>query len=387
MIGIPTSGVADTSMSGKIGLIRPINRALSIIKAAVVQGQSTDPAQPAKTTTATISNIVFSDSVDSNDRPGKTGTSFPSGTKSIYAFFDYDGFGDGQRFGYQWTINGKDTDPGKMSWDGGTRGNWWVSFSDKQGLDDGTYDVTVSLDGVKLGKARATIGAAAAKPSGTLGAPTFAEGVSNNTPVKPHASSQPFASGIPELYAFFTYKDVKDGTPWTSVWSIDGEEVLRKQRDWTFGASGTAYISISSKSGLPDGRYKLQIYIGDTLATQSETMVGAAGGKAVATDQGVQVMGEIKDRDSDQPIPGAVFVVVKQGVDVQAFFDNPTDEDMLGMGTCDSKGIFVLNTTLQRGETYGVIVAAKGYQPTLGKIQIRPDAESPVLYGLFLQKR
>lgn len=388
MVGVPTAGVADTSMSGKIGLLRPVNRALAMLKAAIVSGPTTSPSQPSKNGAAQIGNVVFSDSVDANDKPGKTGSNFPSGTKSLYAFFDYNVFTDGLRLEWYWTANGEARDVQQQNWQGGATGNWWLSLSNKNGLADGAYDINISFDSVLLAKARVTIGAVApTQVKGTLGTPTFAEGISANQPAKPHASGEPFAAGSTALYAFFTYKDMQDGTPWSEVWSIDGQEVLRNARQWQFGASGSAWVNVSNKGGLPNGRYKVQLYLAETLASEAEATIGAASAKPIAAGDGVQVIGIIKDRDTGNPIPGAAFIVVKPGVDVQAFAANPTDDAVVGLGICDNKGIFVLNATLQRGQVYGAAVAAQGYQPTLGKITVAQDDVSPLQFELFLQKR
>jgi hypothetical protein len=144
---------------------------------------------------------------------------------------------------------------------------------------------------------------------------------------------------------------------------------------------------VSSKGGLPNGIYKLQLYLGANMVAEVEGSVGAAGSRAVAAGEGVQVIGLIKDRDKDTGIPGAAFVVLKPGADPEAFVANPTEEAVLGMGIADSKGIFVLSVTLTRGETYPVAVGASGYQPTAGLIKVAANAESPLQYVVFLQKR
>jgi hypothetical protein len=176
-------------------------------------------------------------------------------------------------------------------------------------------------------------------------------------------------------------------TPWSEVWYIDGQEVLRQARTWQFAASGVGWVSISSKGGLPNGLYRVELYLGANLAATAEGMVGAAGSKAVAAGEGVQVIGAILDRDTAAGIPGAAFVVLKQGADPEAFVENPTEDAIFGMGVADSNGVFVLSTTLQRGQTYPAAIGASGYQPTAGLLKIAQDAESPLQYVVFLQKR
>jgi S1-C subfamily serine protease len=393
MVGIPTAGMTDVEAAGKISLIRPVSRALPLIKSAVVSsGTSIDaPATPGPgtTTQARITRLVFSDSVDANNQPGKAATAFPTGATAVYAVFEYQGFANGQKFEAVWNLNGKRDVVTPVQWSAGESGTWWVSISNQKGLIEGTYDLVLSLDNAQLYKARMTVGGAAVPTNVTgrgFGAPTFAEGVTaSNEPVRPHTRGEPFNAGIGQIYAFTPYQNMEDGLAWSTVWYVDGEEVLRKQSNWQWGANGTFWVSIANKNGLPNGQYKLELYIGSNLVNQNQTSIGDGG--SLSFEGGVQVMGVILDADSQRPIKGALFLVLKPGVSAEDFLTNPQDADVFAGGETDSKGQFMLDNELERGQVYTVVAAARGYQPTYDNLEIAGDEESPLELEIELRKR
>lgn len=221
--------------------------------------------------------------------------------------------------------------------------------------------------------------------SGKFGTPVFAEGVdANDEPIYPHKNNEPFAEGMDALYAFADYDSMEDGTPWSHVWYVDGEEVLRRENNWSWGDSGNFWVSVTSRNGLPSGQYRLELYIGDALVAQNQTTVGGA---AVFKDDGVQMAGRIIDADTKRPIAGAVFVVLNPGVDAEAFLQGGSEDDIFSGGKTDSKGLFVVEDLLQRGETYGLAAAATGYQSVyMNDYTVATDAESPIEFEIQLRR-
>jgi len=387
MIGIPTAGVTDVEAAGKISLIRPVNRALALLKAAKVQGTPGD----GKTTGRgpKITSLIFTDQVDSRNRPGKAATKFPAGTQTVYAFFEYEGFTDGLTFEYAWTRDGKPDVSNSIEWESGESGSFWVSITNKRGIIEGAYELTLSLDGEVLRKGRMTVGQAKqVSTEPTFTTPVFAEGATDDDePINLHEEGEPFEEGTQAIYAFFDYAGMEDGLTWSYVWYIDDEEALRNENSWESGESGTFWVSIFHKKSLPNGHYKLELYIEDELAAEAETDVGEGQGP-MDDDEGVQVIGTIVDADTRRPIKGAVFIVLKPGVDARTFLQNPDEADVFGIGEADAKGQFTLSALLQRGETYSLVAGAKGYQPAYqDDYTVAEDAESPLEFNVKLQKR
>jgi len=392
MIGVPTAGVSDPEAAGKISLIRPINRAAALIKAAVVQGGGATtvvPGTPTPTTGPRITSLVFSDSVDASDRPGKTSTVFPAGTLRVYAVFQYAGFRDGQEFQGVWYRDGARDVVTTIDWDAGESGSYWISISNRNGIIEGAYELVLSLDGKQLARARMSVGSKAAPTprAGTFSTPVFAEGVTaDDEPIYPHTKNEPFAEGLSTLYAFADYAGMQDGVPWAHVWYVDDEEVLRRQNTWSWGDKGTFWVSISSRTSLPNGQYRLELYIDDALVAQNQTTVGGAG-PIFDEDDGVQMTGRILDADTKRPIQGAVFLVLMPGVNVDDFLANGSEDDIYSGGKTDSKGQFVVAELLERGQTYALVAAASGYRSAyMAEYTVSPTAESPIEFDIQLRR-
>jgi serine protease Do len=385
MIGVPTAGVSEAEPVGKLSLIRPINFAEALLKAAQVKiGTAENGDGKAK-----ITSLIFTDTMDRSGKPGKPATVFPAGTQSIYAVFEYEGFTDGLRFDYAWTRDGKPDVSGSIDWEGGESGSYWVGITNKRGIIEGDYELTLSLDGQVLRKGRMTVGEKKETPTKpTFSDLVFAEGVSkDDKPVKPHKADEPFAEGTQKVYAFFNYENMEDGLTWSAVWYIDGEEALRREDNWQGGEKGSYWISIYHKVVLPNGHYKLELYVGEELLAEGEFDIGKGGGP-LPLEEGVQVIGTIVDADTRRPIKGAVFIVLKPGVSARDFLNEPNEDDIYGSGVADSKGQFTLDALLERGETYSMVASAKGYQPAYQEdYTVDEDQESPLEVSVKLQKR
>jgi S1-C subfamily serine protease len=106
---------------------------------------------------------------------------------------------------------------------------------------------------------------------------------------------------------------------------------------------------------------------------------------AVVTD-GVKFAGKIVDADTGKPIANAIFVVLKQGINWDAY-DN-SDEQILEAVQTDRKGQFEMSEMVERGQTYSVGWAAKGYQTMKeDDVEIKTDWPDTVQVTLKLQKQ
>ncbi len=204
--------------------------------------------------------------------------------------------------------------------------------------------------------------------------------------MRPHTAGQAFDSGIGEIYAFFDYSNLAEGTAYSTTWSCDGEALLAEELQWQgIGGSGSYWLPISARDELPDGDWKLELSIEGKTAREGAFVVG---GNAVATEEGVQLMGQILDADSKRPIGGAGFYVLNSGVDPEAFLEDPQESMIYDWATADRQGQFAVDRLLVRGKTYALVAGAKGYQPAVKEdYTVAKDAESPVELTVRLQKR
>jgi hypothetical protein len=99
----------------------------------------------------------------------------------------------------------------------------------------------------------------------------------------------------------------------------------------------------------------------------------------------VEVYGYITDAETGRGIPGAYFAVLQPGVTVADFTG---DEDQIyTLAETDRRGYYELPLPLVRGETYSMIIVAKGYRPIAeDDVYVPEDVESPVEVNVTLRR-
>jgi S1-C subfamily serine protease len=101
---------------------------------------------------------------------------------------------------------------------------------------------------------------------------------------------------------------------------------------------------------------------------------------------GVKFAGKIVDADTGKPIANAVFVVLNQGVNWDAYTNS--DAQILEAVQTDRKGQFEMSELVERGKSYSVGWAAKGYQAVKeDDVEIQADWPDTVQVTLKLQKQ
>ncbi|MDY7080290.1 MAG: trypsin-like peptidase domain-containing protein [Chloroflexota bacterium] len=271
-------------VGGFINALRPVNLAKSFIEAARtgIAPKKPEPGPKAPPSgEARFVNMVFSPGVTDNDQPTQIVTQLPSGASDIYAFWDYSGMADGMTWEARWYHDGEfeeDASQPPQPWQGGERGNWWVSIYNTSGLADGTYRVELYAGGEMLAEGSISVG-------GTVTGPVFtnlifSEGVTaDDQPTNP---SYLLPSGITEVYAFFDYESMSDGLTWSRIWYYEGEQVASGSDSWDWGDSGSAWVSISAEGPLDPGMYRLELFVEGTLVAASNfTVAGTRAQEAI----------------------------------------------------------------------------------------------------------
>jgi len=95
----------------------------------------------------------------------------------------------------------------------------------------------------------------------------------------------------------------------------------------------------------------------------------------------VYVQGTIADASTGRGVSGAQIFFLRPGLSASdaAADDNITGDEVLTLGTTDSRGFYQSQAPIPRGQTYSAIVIASGYRPILadGEVEIPADAENP----------
>ena len=379
MIGVPTAGVTDL---GTIGLVRDGNMAMDFVKRALLQAQDNSPRNP---NAAYISDVQFAKAIDQRGRPRNPSVRFDSDTDTLYATFSYGNFPNNSEFEFSWYHDGFRIYSDLVVWTYGDSGETWVNLYDETGLDDGFYELEISVDGEDLYSGGVVVGEGQTSSSGSFGPITFAEDVdSSDEPVNPGT----VFSEVDEIYAFFNVNNLENGTKWTRQWSLDGEIVSSQESVWSEGDVDYTWISLYSDDGLPPGGYQLELLIEDEIA-QSATMEIVETANSGATDRGVIVNGTVTSADRrGRPINGAAIYFLVPGVSVDDFIDDPQDRDIYASGVSDRDGYYQLDRNLTPGELYGVVVYKEGYRlVAVDDYQLDPDATSPWSIDVTMEQR
>ena len=271
-------------LGGFINALRPVALARPLIERAQLglpdpgQGQQPgDKEQPSGQ--ARFSNLFFAPGVNEFNQPTSVVTSLPSGARSLYLFFDYEGMSSAMTLEMKVYIDGKEyPDWGLPAspWGGNENGVWWIGWSDAD-LVDGSYRLVLYVDGTRMAEAEIEIGGRAKAD------PTFSnillglEASSSGVPTDPAVV---FPAGIKTLYASFDFENMSSGLEWTRTWLIDGSVGLTKDEAWDAGRSGTYTLELTSKRGLQAGAYRLNLYIEGELAAVSNFWVTGGEGEA-----------------------------------------------------------------------------------------------------------
>ena len=310
--------------------------------------------------TAAFSNIVFSLEEASGGEPLEPAVLFPSGVTQLLTFFDYGNMSPGMDWGMEWLVNGDVKLASEEEWAGDEQGSWFLRLTDSAGLENGTHRLNLSIEGQLAATASfwVTGGEGVAAEFQPL---VFAEGVDRRG--EPVGVAVSFDSGLEELHAFSDYTGMEDGLAFGVNWYLNGSLVIESPYDWDGGESGTWHDYVYTGSGtLPDGEYFVELMLeGQTMAsgTAAIGVVGVPTPEPTPSPEGVQVEGTVLDLDTDQPISGALVLVLEPGITLRTF--EWTYDEVYTSAETDRRGYFELPDPLEVGACYTVVVGADGY--------------------------
>ncbi|MBC7811363.1 MAG: trypsin-like peptidase domain-containing protein [Burkholderiales bacterium] len=304
LIGIPTTApirtqageiscVRDTNRDGLVNLndicipignfinsLRPSNFARPLLRGAAlglsVDTLTTPVAQSAPTGAPTLRRLFFSPAVNEAGMPTTVVRSLPTGSNSLYLFFDYINMMPDTVYELRVTTDGIPNPTFSLApvrWSGGSRGLWYIGSSG-QPWPNGIYEFTVFANGITADTARLVIGGAPET------FPTFSDPIFGLIDLRGSVLGNGYVLPVGNIAsARFIYRNMTDGLDWTAIWYYEGQEVFRSGDVWADGLSGSKTISIQDDSGLRPGNYRLELYLEGRLAATSDfTMAGAQEG-------------------------------------------------------------------------------------------------------------
>ncbi len=179
-------------------------------------------------------------------------------------------------------------------------------------------------------------------------------------------------AGTKTLYASFQFRNMRKGTKWRQVWTHNGKKVLDSTDSWKFGASGATTLTLSNKTGLPEGEYQLAIAVGNKIVAQGKCAIGR-----FVKDTDTQISGVVGNAKNRRAIEGALVIALKPNVRVMDFVKHRNKQMALTSAKTDRNGRFVFPDQLPKGQAYGLVVIARGYKDLVVESGIRIGSDAP----------
>ena len=178
-------------------------------------------------------------------------------------------------------------------------------------------------------------------------------------------------SGVGEVYASFDFDNCRNGMDWSAVWTSEGQVIIEQNDRWDDGESGRKTVKLTNRRGVPNGEYKLVLGIGSEVSMEGQVVVGNR-----VDESDSEVSGRIVDGRTGRPVSGALVIALKPRTSMRSFLKNRSEDDVESSTESDSRGNFKLPDQLPKGLAYGLVVAARGYEPLTveGALRVGPGA-------------
>jgi hypothetical protein len=266
-------------VGGFINSLRPSNFARPLLQAAAL-GLNVDfplhQQRDGQTSGAPgFKRLFFSPSVNEAGMPTGVIRTLPTGSNSLYLFFDYENMTPETVYELRVTVDGIPNQTFSLApvrWSGGQNGLWYLGSS-QQTWPNGLYHFTLFADGIASGNAQLIIGRAP-EPAPMMSDIVFGLLDNQGTPlgngfVLPTGS---IAS------ARFLFRNMEPGIRWTAIWYYNGIELVRTEDSWSTidGGSGSKTINLAVATGLLSGNYRLELYIDNSLSATADFIIAGA---------------------------------------------------------------------------------------------------------------
>lgn len=297
-------------IAGPISTIRPSRLARGLVQAATLgirRGpQRTITELPPPTDPPAIDNLFFSTGVNEAGQPISAVQAVPTGTSSLYLFFDYHNMVDGMVYEMRTTVDGRPNTTYSLppvTWSGGREGLWYIGSTVIPSWPPGTYEFTLFVEGRQVASSRISIGI------DTTGAPQFSDldfGIEN-----PLGELVGANYVVPEgniIRARFNYRNLTPGLTWGFQWFLNGSPLVGEGAQgtltWELEESQGVYsnLAITNEVGFVSGTYRLELYLqqGDETALAALGDFIVAGGAGGANDAQAEIFTNFRFAQAEQ---------------------------------------------------------------------------------------
>ncbi|MFN8457946.1 MAG: serine protease [Anaerolineae bacterium] len=190
----------------------------------------------------------------------------------------------------------------------------------------------------------------------------------------PKDPNKSFPAGITQLLAYFDYQGMQNDADFNYVWTLDEVTIASNSLAWDGDSQGTYLLSLDNGGDpMPEGTYKLVLGQNGALLQGGAVTVGQTSSPnpqqppapQPPAGNGVTLSGQIVDADTGRGISAAFMVILQPGFPVNRFFaeEELPEGALSAFAITDEQGIYTTLPPLARGDTYGVVIYAQGYEP------------------------
>ena len=256
-------------------LLRSASLGLSVDKITAPASLQLVTDEPAFT------NLLISPSVTNNGQPATVVRTLPTGTNSLYLFFDFQNMNSDTIYELRVSRDGT-PDPtfslAPVRWSGGRDGSWYIGSSGRV-WPNGTYDFELFVDGRASGRETIQIGVPAPEASSFR---NIAFGLESGDNLVGVGGILPAGTNIK---ARFVYQNMTPTTQWTIIWYYNDAEIPGSRTTETWGTPDTQTnlreIRLQAPGGFQPGRYRLELGIDGVLAARGDFVVAGADAGAI----------------------------------------------------------------------------------------------------------
>lgn len=330
-----------------------------------------------------FSDIVFG-LLDGQGNVTGSGFVLPTGTTASARFL-YRNIAIGTPWAAIWYYNGREIQrtPDDTTWNeaDGTAGTKTISIQDANGLPPGSYRLELYIANRLANVADFTL---AGRQDGAFSRIFSNTRFTTALTLEDAASAPPvssFSAGISQIFGLFDWTSVADGTLWRIDLTVDDEVFFSQTQPWSAGENGSNFtIALESELGLPDGTYRMNLYVGQIQFDTAEARVGI-GQLPIdrfASAEGITLRGRVVDAVSGEGLPGASVLLISEDFSVAEFLETRSISQVYATSITDRNGRFEILRPLQRDAPYSIIFLLNGYVPvTADGVEIndenRPD--------------
>ncbi len=179
-------------------------------------------------------------------------------------------------------------------------------------------------------------------------------------------------AGVKEIHATFDYQGLRKGAAWGQVWALNGETILDEKGKWEDASKGRKTLVISNDAGLPAGEYRVAITVRKEIVAEGAVVVGKR-----TEDTDTEISGSVVNQNTGQGVANALVIAIKPGIRVMDFVRHQSKQMAFTSTKTNSRGQFTFPNQLPKGQAYGLVVVAAGYNDLAVEGALRVNSMAP----------